>query len=250
MAWSPRQEHILASGDSDGVIQLWDIRRSAGGLGTLDMEDSIGVVKDGGHRHNARTQERGKSHIGACNGISWTDDGVYLVSTGHDQRVRVWNIATGANELSHFGPIIKNSSSSTLLPLLVPGHITAPGKQALFYPNEKDVLMFDLFQGVLLKRLRVPGAVVAQARGGSSDRNIRTRITSLVWRSGNVEVYSAHTDGAIRAWLPWTKEDENFDAENRRERADSDNEDDERRKKRRALEGVYRDLTKQKITFT
>lgn len=248
VAWSPRDEYILASAGSDGSCRLWDIRRSAGCLGVLDLEDPVGIGGEDGLGSRARHRLRGKAHVGACNGVVWTEDGEFLVTAGHDERVRVWDVAAGANALSHFGPTIKNTHLSTLLPLLVPGAVGMMGQRVMIYPNEREILMFDLFEGTMLKKLRIPGAVVAQARGNAGQRNIRSRVTSLAWKAGDIELYSAHSDGIVRAWRPHTPADTDLD----REEAESsvENEDDGRKRKRQALDDVFRNMTKQKITFT
>lgn len=248
VAWSPHEEYILASGSSDGTARLWDIRRSANSLGLLDLEDSVGIVGEDGLGKDARSREKGKAHTDAVNGVVWSDDGRHLVTAGHDERVRVWDMNSGANALSHFGPIIKNTHLSTLLPLLVPTSLQESGKQVMLYPNPKEILMFDLFEGTLLKRLRVPGVLVAPIRGRAGQMNTSSRTTSLAWRAGNVDFYSAHSDGAIRAWLPKTPEELQTDigeAEGFNSTGDED-----RKRKRQALDDVFRDLTKQKITFT
>ena len=248
VAWSPRDEYILASGGSEGTVRLWDIRRSAGSLGVLDMDDSVGIGGEDGKGRNARSRNHGKAHIGACNGVVWTEDGTHLVTAGHDERVRVWDMAVGANALSHFGPIIKNTHLSTHLPLLAPRHISS--SQIMLYPNEKELLMFDLFEGTLLKRLRVPGVPGSGIPAGGQ-RNIRNRITSLAWRSGDVGMYSAHSDGRIRGWKPKTGEEMQVEKDDEMEKAGEDEDEDESRKrKRKALDDVFRDLTRQKITFT
>lgn len=246
VAWSPHDENLLASGGSDGTVRLWDIRRSAGSLGLLDLEDSVGIGGEDGLGKNARPRHQGKAHIGACNGVVWTDNGRHLVTAGHDERVRVWEVGIGANALSHFGPLIKNTHLSTLLPLIVPS--TVVGEQVMLYPNEKEILMFDLFEGTLHKRLRFPAAAVAQASGNAGQRNIRNRISALAWRPGNVELYSAHSDGVIRAWQPQTQEE--AEIENDEAEQVDDGEDESRKRKRQALDDVFRELTRQKITFT
>ena len=248
VAWSPVDEYVLASGGTDGTVRLWDVRRSAGSLGVMDLEDSVGVGGEDGLGKSARSGDSGKAHVGACNGVVWTDDGRFLVTAGHDERVRVWDVGVGANALAHFGPIVKNTHLSTLLPLLVPNSICKRREQIMFYPNEKEILMFDLFEGTLFKRLKIPGAGVARPSGSAGHQNTRNRVTSLVWRAGDVEMYSAHSDGAIHAWKPRTN------AEMEMERNDAeqidDGEDESRKRKRQALDDIFRDLTKRKITFT
>ena len=250
VAWSPQNENILASGGSDGSVRFWDVRRSASSLGVLDLEDSVGIPSEHGTSWNSRPRDRGKAHVGPCNGVVWSDDGNYVVTAGHDERIRVWDMSRGANTLSHFGPIVKNSHLSTLLPILVPSNVTAPGLQILLYPNEREILMFDMLDGTLLKRFRIPGVAVAQARGNSGQRNIRHRTTSLAWRSGQVELYSGHSDGVIRAFIPWTQQDAILEGEDAESSNDSDDDDGSRKRKRQALQDIYREMTRQKITFT
>lgn len=247
VAWSPHNDYLLASGGSDGTVRLWDIRRSTGSLGVLDLEDSIGIAGEDGLGKNARPPQRGKAHIGACNGVVWTDDGKHLVTAGHDERVRVWNVRDRANELSHFGPIIKNKHLSTLLPMLAPSLVVPAGTQIMLYPNEREILMFDLFDGTLLKRLRASEGAAGQVRGNAEQPNINNRVTSLCWRAGDVEMYSAHSDGMVRAWKPRTEEEIKIDEEDSQEA--SEGEDESRKRKRQILDDVFRDLTKQKITF-
>ncbi|KAL8857235.1 MAG: hypothetical protein Q9178_006161 [Gyalolechia marmorata] len=248
VAWSPQEEHVLASGGSDGTARLWDIRRSSNSLGVLDLEDSVGILGEDGLGKNARDRNGGKAHTDAVNGVVWTGDGKYLVTAGHDERVRVWDMSSGANALCHFGPSIKNTHLSTLMPLLVPSNALEPGKQVMFYPNQKEILMFDLFGGTLLKRLRIPGVVGAPIQGSATHGNFRNRTTSLAWKAGDVGLYSAHSDGVIRAWHPVTPQDLEADKDDAQDVAGD--EDESRKRKRDALDDIFRDLTKQKITFS
>ena len=192
----------------------------------------------------------GRAHNGPVNGIVWINDGRHLVSTGHDERIRVWDVIKGANTGSHFGPVVRNRELATSLPCLAPPEFGPPKHDVMFFPNEREILMYELFEGKLLKRLRVPGMAAQQTlQSGQRERitAVKERIKSLTWRAHSVELYSAHSDGHIRAWLPRTKEDVVADQEDKTEEQELD---EERKRKRDALDEVYRDLTRQKITFS
>ncbi|KAL3424022.1 WD repeat domain-containing protein [Phlyctema vagabunda] len=250
VAWSPTQEHVLASGGIDGTIRLWDIRKSAGFLGVLDMEDSTGITSGETIGSGGRGRESGKAHSAAVNSLTWTDDGSYIISAGHDERVRVWNAFKGANTLASFGPTLKNSHLSNLPILASPTSLTPPEEGLLFYPNEQEILVFELHEGKLRKRLRVPGPNIAAVRSRTGERNIRNRITSLAWRGSADGFYSGHMDGEIRAWAPRTKEDDRLDLEEEEaKKGQKDDETDNQKRKRQVLDDVFRNLTKQKISF-
>jgi DNA excision repair protein ERCC-8 len=247
-AWSPVREHILASGATDGSVRFWDIRRSVGELGVLDLEDSIGI-----HGKTmssfSRNSSRGQTHRGPVNGIVWTEDGHHLVTCGHDQRIRVWDTDTAANTLANFGPMVKNNGLAPCIPVLPPAHNFQPGADVMFYPNGHEVLAYELFDGKLLRRLRrqeqqkrLPD-VPAAAKG---DRNAKDRITALAWRAHDVEMYSAHADGSIAAWKPRTEEDAELDEEEEEERRGKE---EGKKRKRGVLDEIYGSLMKKPITF-
>jgi len=244
MAWSPTNEYILASGGTDGTARVWDVRKSSGTLGLLDMEDSIGVVgRVGGSRASS------KAHTGAINGLSWTDDGAFILTAGQDQRIRVWDAATGANTLASFGPIVKNEHLSTISLVPSPTALTPPGKNILFYPNEQEILVFELHEGKLLKRMRVPGPGTAAIQSRSGERNTRNRVTSVAWGMATPCIYSGHSDGQIRVWAPSLGEDEDPDDEKLERRKMQESEEQSVKRKRDVLDEVYKDLTRTRITF-
>ena len=251
-AWSPVTEHLLASGATDGTVRFWDIRRSVGSLGLLDLEDSIGRTGVPTHSYT-HAQSQGQAHRGAVNGIVWTEDGRHLVTTGHDQRIRVWDASTYANTLANFGPMVKNSGLAPIIPVLPPRQHFAAHADVVFYPNEHEILFYELFDGKLLRRMRRPevakrAADVAAANSASAkgQRNTKDRITSLAWRAHDVEMYSAHADGSICAWKPRTDEDVEADEE---ERIEEEERDESKKRKRDVLDDIYAGLTKKNITF-
>ena len=250
VAWHPKEENILVSGATDGGVRVWDIRRSASSLGVLDMEDSIGIAGYDGKGTGARRRERGKAHNGAVNGLTWTEAGAFLVSVGQDERMRVWDMVTGANTLANFGPGLKNTHKSALIPLLAPSHLSPAGKETVFFPNPREVMAFDLHSGSLLSRLRMQTAGLigaTQTLDPSTSRNLTPRTTSLAWREHHVELYSAHADGTIRCWRPRTWEDVAAEREEKEESGEGADEA-ERKRKREELEGIVNELTKKRVT--
>jgi DNA excision repair protein ERCC-8 len=246
-AWSPVREHILASGATDGSVRFWDIRRSVGELGVLDLEDSVGILGKSTSSFS-RNFTHGQAHRGPVNGITWTEDGRNLVTCGHDQRIRVWNTDTGANTLANFGPMVKNTGLAPCIPVLPPTQNFQPGTDVMFYPNEHEILAYELFDGKLLRRLRrqeqqkrLPDVTAAKGQ-----RNVKDRITALAWRAHDVEMYSAHADGSIAAWKPRTEEDAELDEEDEYERREKE---DGKKRKRGVLDEIYQGLTKKPITF-
>lgn len=237
---------MLVSGATDGGVRVWDVRRSASSLGVLDMDDSIGIAGYDGNGTGARRRERGRAHNGAVNGVVWSNDGRLLVSAGHDERMRVWDMATGANTLANFGPGLKNATMMPLLPLLAPEGLARAGREVVFFPNPKEIAAFDLNRGNLVSRLRA-----AQASGGEAAgaRNSVTRTTSLAWRAGHVEMYSAHADGSLRCWRPRTWEDRVADGDEKDGGPDVD-EENERKRKREELEQIVRDLSGKRVTYS
>jgi DNA excision repair protein ERCC-8 len=248
VAWSPTNEYILATGDTNGTARLWDVRKSAGTLGLLDMEDSVGIAGHDGMGTGARSRCAGKAHNGAVNGLAWTDDGAFIITAGHDERVRVWDAATGANTLASFGPTLKNSHLSTISLLASPTSVTPPRKEILFYPNEQELLIFVLHEGKLVKRLKVPGPVTATVRSRTGERNVPNRITALTWRGISEGIYSGHSDGQIRVWAPQMAPDEDSDTEESHGIIEG-TEGAGLKRKRQILDDIFKDLTRQKITF-
>ncbi|EUC44522.1 hypothetical protein COCMIDRAFT_97933 [Bipolaris oryzae ATCC 44560] len=245
-AWSPVREHIVVSGATDGTVRFWDVRRSVGELAMLDLEDPVGrrVSQSMSLPRNATVKQ---AHRGPVNGLVWTEDGRHLVTCGHDARIRVWDTDTGSNTLANFGPMVQNTGLSPRLPVLAPVESVQPGGEVVFYPNGSEVLVYELWEGKLIRRLRRSqqgphGGLAA----GNWQQPAKDRITSLAWRAHEVEMYSGHGDGSISAWKPRTEQDAEADDE---EAAEREEREVDKKRKRGVLDEIYQGLIKKPIAF-
>ncbi len=243
--WSPRREHILATGATDGTVRIWDVRQASRTVRMLDLEDSAGVVANDGKLAGYHPRLMAKAHRGAVNGLTWTDDGNHIVSAGHDNAVRVWSADTGANTLAHFGPTITNSKLAHKTILTSPVEHTKPGYQLLVLPNEAHIVVAELFEGRILRRLRLPGPSEAVLRNRpGAQRAVAKRVTDAAWRGVGEGFVSSDTGGFVRVWGSGVGEnrvDELRDAKI--------DEGEGHKMKRDVLDEVYRDLMGQKVTF-
>ncbi|KAJ3960477.1 hypothetical protein N0V92_002895 [Colletotrichum tropicale] len=269
VAWSPRHEHVVATGHFDGKVRLWDIRRASGLIGQLDQEDHLGVV----HRFNhakacgmdwnqmPHFRSAAQAHNEGVNALTWSDDGKYIISAGLDRRIRVWDAATGANTLAAFGSMIQNRQPKTVSMFVTPARLTPIRRDLLFWPNENEILVMDLHEGTLVSRLRVPGPSTAAGAQGIGGINVQNRTMDIVWRghagyrlqkgpimgggSSCGAVYTAHLDGQIRAWMPRLpgpdRDDDTLDP--------IDKDEEEKGRKRKALDDAFRSLMGKQITF-
>lgn len=252
VAWAPHRPYLLASASVDNRVILFDVRRGGhnSAIATLDMDDPTGLVIAGtgspslSYKSRPAFSQHARAHNGAVTGVRWTSNGSHIVTAGQDSRIRVWDAATGANTLVHFGPRVRNSASSHLaerVPLLVPKGFMEIGHETMLWPNfnEQDdrgeIFMFELREGTLVKRLRVPGLMSGSQNRRSSALSA-ARINDLVWRGNGasgegLEMFSAHGDGTIRAWVSREPDGEPT-AEEEAELAD-------RKRKRDVLDEVY-----------
>lgn len=125
MQWSPHHSYLLASGSTDGYIKYWDIRKASPCLKSLSYSSFDNL----------------KSHSGSVKGLSFSSDGLWMVSVGGDNVIRLWDAFngtyTGVQAQWNYGGIY-----SFVRPVIT--HSADTTRPTLFLPNNKHIQEFDL----------------------------------------------------------------------------------------------------------
>ncbi|XP_054466725.1 DNA excision repair protein ERCC-8 isoform X2 [Anoplopoma fimbria] len=171
--WSPRYEHILATASADSKVKVWDVRRASGCLFTLDQHN--------GDKSKAASEAVNTAHNGRVNGLCFTADGLYLLTTGTDDRMRLWNSATGENTLLNYGKV-SNDSRKKLQFTVSRG--CSP--EFVFVPCESSVAVYAIHTGELVTTLR----------------GHYNNVDCCEFHPDYQELYSGGKDCNILAWIP------------------------------------------------
>ncbi|CAG8482845.1 1542_t:CDS:2 [Ambispora gerdemannii] len=152
--WSPIFEYMLVSACADGTVRIWDIRRADQSLISLDYLNK-----------GEPSSLTNKAHNGGANGLCFTSDGTRILSSGHDQTIRLWDVHTGRNAMVDY-PSIPNTTSLSLPLAVTPSTDCSP--PLIFHPTSRSqIFVLDLYKGILIRQLQ-----------GSM-----TRVNCVVWRS-------------------------------------------------------------------
>ncbi|KAK3540419.1 hypothetical protein QTP70_030970 [Hemibagrus guttatus] len=171
--WSPRYEHILATASTDGRVRMWDVRRAAGSLFTLDQYN--------GDKSKASSEAVNTAHNGRVNGLCFTDDGLYLLTTGTDDRMRLWNSATGHNTLVNYGKVVNESRKGVKFTVS-----RGCSPEFVFVPCGSSVAVYSLYTGKLVTTLR----------------GHYNNVDCCEFHPDYQELYSGGKDCNILAWVP------------------------------------------------
>uniref|UniRef100_A0A8C4QGQ3 DNA excision repair protein ERCC-8 n=1 Tax=Eptatretus burgeri TaxID=7764 RepID=A0A8C4QGQ3_EPTBU len=172
--WSTRNEYLLATGSEDNQVRIWDVRKASAFLFSLDQ-----------HSHDVSSKPKQRAcntaHNGHVNGLCFTHDGLHLLTSGTDHRLRLWNTATGEHVLVNYGKVrikrhvnLKFCISSGCSP------------NVAFVPTDSNISVLDIHSGQLLHELVGHYGIV----------------NCCVYHPLFQEVYSAGSDCNILVWTP------------------------------------------------
>ncbi|KAM9464573.1 DNA excision repair protein ERCC-8 isoform 1-T1 [Salvelinus alpinus] len=171
--WSPRYEHILATASTDSRVLVWDVRRASGSLFSLDQHN--------GDKSKASSEAVNTAHNGRVNGLCFTVDGLYLLTTGTDDRMRLWNSANGKNTLVNYGKVSNESRKGLKITV---SRSCSP--EFVFVPCGSSVAVYTLHTGELVTMLR----------------GHYNNVDCCQFHPDYQELYSGGKDCNILAWVP------------------------------------------------
>lgn len=101
--WDPHSSYQIASASSDGVVKLWDIRKGNhhGLLLSLDWRQNHSIDYSSNRNSSFmknipwNRDQLSKAHEGRVNSIRFTRCGRYLITSGNDMKIKLWNSMNG-----------------------------------------------------------------------------------------------------------------------------------------------------------
>lgn len=155
LQWSPIDAYQLVSAGKDQSIRVWDIRSSGRRALTALRRPALSSAAG-----------EAAAHQGAIIGLQFTEDGRWLVSSGHDQnpadRLYLWDLQShligdyaSRNDVSHFQFPLHNLRQNTVRMAITP--MTAAALKSsrsnyrsplLFHPTDTgQVMVLDMLDG-------------------------------------------------------------------------------------------------------
>ena len=133
VAWSPRNEYFLATGSRDNKVLLWDVRKAVGSILSLDQHNGKG---------GSKSSAINTAHNGHVNGISFSPDGLHLLTYGTDDRLRLWDTFTGKNTLVNFGRVHNPSRKAIKL-----CQSSGTSNLVTFVPSGSSIKVYEVVTG-------------------------------------------------------------------------------------------------------
>lgn len=172
VAWSPRNEYFLATGSRDSKVLLWDVRKAVGSILSLDQHNGKG---------GSRSSAINTAHNGHVNGISFSPDGLHLLTYGTDDRLRLWDTFTGKNTLVNFGHVHNPSRKAIKL-----CQSTGTSNQVAFVPSGSNIEVYEVVTG---KHITTLGAHYNNVNCCTFHRHFQA-------------LFSGSNDTCLLVWLP------------------------------------------------
>ena len=148
----------------------------------------VAPKKERSDPHDAASVSLAKAHSAAINSLAYTPDGRFLLSSGHDHRLRVWNAKTGEHLFVHFQGI-RNAQLPRSVHMAMLQEGDAEQGTVVWHPNGNsgEIACYAVHSSE-------DGAPLSQATAHYGP------VTSCVYRKTRRQVWSGAEDGLIMKW--------------------------------------------------
>merc|ERR1712137_1346207 len=176
--WSPRNEYLLASGGEDHTIRLWDVRKS-GVFHSFDR-NLHKIRQKSKYAHLIHENDTPVAHLASVVGLSFTPNGLYLVSLSQNMEVHLWDMEDFTNTLVHYHTLSYKYCSVNQITINSDDSVVA-------FALGNGIGLYDLYSGHPISRMT---------------ESYGERVTDVKFHPELEELYSADTNGRITVHTP------------------------------------------------
>ncbi|KAI3633388.1 hypothetical protein MIR68_008335 [Amoeboaphelidium protococcarum] len=185
VSWHPTEEYILVSASMDKTIKVWDIRRGGG------AKDQC-LMQFGSMQEQQDQQQRLVAHSAGINGLQFSSDGKYLLSTAMDSSLCKWNYKAdqGDTSPSQLNDQRLNNKYFTLR------RMSIINSQQLLFPNDDGSILVINLNEMQVQQV-LDGCHFGRVNG------------ALTHPTNSKVMYSAGNDGRIAEWAAVNSQESN-----------------------------------------
>lgn len=204
--WHPLNSNILTSASKDGTVKFWDIRKGADShpLLTLDwLQDSYTQSITPKSTKNppilfsrSSIHENHRAHEKEVMSIKYSYSGNYLITSGNDRKIRVWNSSDGSllplnidfgvySSLPYNFEVIETNYPKRTI-LIFPVSSSPLNKQQSKNSNNSDISVISIFRNHISQPKILKGHL--------------SQISSIKFRNKLNHLISASRDGMVLMW--------------------------------------------------